>query len=273
MDLFSPVCRDKYVKINTNERVTQPELYSLIKCCWCCFNEATVCQSMNAAQDRHEAASLLFIIVKHLQKSSRGRPYTARVSHLLLYIISVDTLADGILQCCGGGGEGSREETGFMSLPTCFSDGSVYLYQRDAVQGVWGVLLEYTFLKRDFLFLKYLIQHCFICRPPDSAVSEDARIEPRTVAILALAVRRSYHLSESPGKLSCAQRRGNIVYIEYQSVCIFVGIGPPPPIPSSPIPKRGGEEHSLADERGVGDPIRTTGQKAWHSIVSVALMI
>jgi hypothetical protein len=31
-------------------------------------------------------------------------------------------------------------------------------------------------------FSMYVIQHCFICRPSDSAVSEDARIEPRTVA-------------------------------------------------------------------------------------------
>jgi hypothetical protein len=32
----------------------------------------------------------------------------------------------------------------------------------------------------------YFIQHCFICRPSDSTVSEDAGIEPRTVATLAL---------------------------------------------------------------------------------------
>jgi hypothetical protein len=28
----------------------------------------------------------------------------------------------------------------------------------------------------------YVIQHCFFCRPSDSTVSEDAGIEPRTVA-------------------------------------------------------------------------------------------
>ncbi len=39
----------------------------------------------------------------------------------------------------------------------------------------------------------YFIQHCFICRPLDSTVSEDAGIEPRTVATSALAVRRSSH--------------------------------------------------------------------------------
>ncbi len=31
------------------------------------------------------------------------------------------------------------------------------------------------------------IQHCFICRPSDSTVSEDAGIEPRTVATSELA--------------------------------------------------------------------------------------
>jgi hypothetical protein len=43
----------------------------------------------------------------------------------------------------------------------------------------------------------YEIQHCFICRPSDSTVSEDAGDEPRTVATMALAVRRSDHLAKS----------------------------------------------------------------------------
>ncbi len=41
------------------------------------------------------------------------------------------------------------------------------------------------------------IQHCFIWRPSDSIVSEDVGIEPRTVASLALAVRRSNHSARS----------------------------------------------------------------------------
>jgi hypothetical protein len=41
------------------------------------------------------------------------------------------------------------------------------------------------------LFLKYFIQHCFICRPSDSMVFEDAGIQPRTFATLALPVSRS----------------------------------------------------------------------------------
>jgi hypothetical protein len=36
----------------------------------------------------------------------------------------------------------------------------------------------------------YFVQHGFICRPSDFTVSEDAGIEPRTVATLALANRR-----------------------------------------------------------------------------------
>jgi hypothetical protein len=40
----------------------------------------------------------------------------------------------------------------------------------------------------DFFFFFYDIQHSFICHPSESTVSEDARIEPRTVATTALAV-------------------------------------------------------------------------------------
>jgi hypothetical protein len=43
----------------------------------------------------------------------------------------------------------------------------------------------------DFFFFMYDIQHCFVCRPSDSTVAEDAGIEPRAVATAALAVRRS----------------------------------------------------------------------------------
>ncbi len=37
----------------------------------------------------------------------------------------------------------------------------------------------------------YVIQHCFIYRPSDSAVTEDAGIEPSAIATLALIARRS----------------------------------------------------------------------------------
>jgi hypothetical protein len=39
-----------------------------------------------------------------------------------------------------------------------------------------------NWLETDFLVFKYFIHHCFIFRPTDSTVSEDARIEPRIVA-------------------------------------------------------------------------------------------
>jgi hypothetical protein len=45
--------------------------------------------------------------------------------------------------------------------------------------------------------LHYIIQNCFICRPSDSTESEDARIEPRTVATSALALKRSKHSARS----------------------------------------------------------------------------
>jgi hypothetical protein len=41
------------------------------------------------------------------------------------------------------------------------------------------------------------IQHYFICRSSDSTVSEDAGIESRTVAFLALAVGRSNNSARS----------------------------------------------------------------------------
>ncbi len=40
------------------------------------------------------------------------------------------------------------------------------------------------------ILFAYVIQHCFICRPPDSTVSEDAEIEPSIVATLELTARR-----------------------------------------------------------------------------------
>ncbi len=44
-----------------------------------------------------------------------------------------------------------------------------------------------------YSFLQYFIELCFICRPSDSTVSEDAGVEPRTVATKAMAIRCFYH--------------------------------------------------------------------------------
>jgi hypothetical protein len=52
-----------------------------------------------------------------------------------------------------------------------------------------------------FSFFMNDIQHCFICRPSDSTVSEDAGIEPKTVAATALTVRRSNRSSRSHPQL------------------------------------------------------------------------
>ncbi len=54
-------------------------------------------------------------------------------------------------------------------------------------------------LKRGFCcdFLKYIIQHCCICRHSDSTVSEEVEIEPRTVPTSELAVRRFSHWTRS----------------------------------------------------------------------------
>jgi hypothetical protein len=37
---------------------------------------------------------------------------------------------------------------------------------------------------------RVFIQHCFICRPSDSTVSDDAGIKPRTVATSTLAFQK-----------------------------------------------------------------------------------
>ncbi len=61
-----------------------------------------------------------------------------------------------------------------------------------------------------------------------------------------------------------------IEYIQFfYRVCPFVGNGSPHPLSRMRMclplgPKGGWEQHSLAGKE-VGDPIRTTGQKAWHS--------
>jgi hypothetical protein len=49
------------------------------------------------------------------------------------------------------------------------------------------------FISYFFEHIKYLIQHCFIARPSNSTVLDDAGIEPRTVETLALTIRRSNH--------------------------------------------------------------------------------
>ncbi len=115
-------------------------------------------------------------------------------------------------------------------------------------------------------YIRYDIQHCFICRPSDSTVSEDAGIEPRTVATTALAVRRSNNsaLSHPHYKVH--------IYKEYHSVCPLVGIGTlPPPSHASecapPPQAKGGRAHSPAGE-GWGSP----NSDDWRKSLALCLL-
>jgi hypothetical protein len=80
-------------------------------------------------------------------------------------------------------------------------------------------------------YIRYDIQHCFICRPSDSTVSEDAGIEPRTVATTALAVRRSNHSALSHPHRTLKEKNTKIplynfkVYLDSMCLCIAVLIG------------------------------------------------
>ncbi len=60
-----------------------------------------------------------------------------------------------------------------------------------------GRILTSNLFFLEGIFFMYDIQHCFICRPLDSTVSKDAKIEPMTVATTALAVRRPNHSARS----------------------------------------------------------------------------
>ncbi len=74
-----------------------------------------------------------------------------------------------------------------------------YLKEGTLRREAFFIRLKTFFLRKLFWFslFMYGIQHCFICRPSDSTVSEDAGIEPRTVATTALAVRRSNQSARS----------------------------------------------------------------------------
>ncbi len=62
----------------------------------------------------------------------------------------------------------------------------------------------------DFLNLfMYCIQHCFLCRPSDFTLSEDAGIEPRTVVTSSWAVLSSNHSARSRMRSSRGGNRPN----------------------------------------------------------------
>jgi hypothetical protein len=60
-----------------------------------------------------------------------------------------------------------------------------------------NVLLVTYIMAPNVFFSGYFLQQCFICRPTDFTVPEDAGVEPRTdtVATLALAIRRSNQMA------------------------------------------------------------------------------
>ncbi len=60
-----------------------------------------------------------------------------------------------------------------VPYPTCFADPDQIDSDPDPASNVRGGLF-WIF----FFFLCYVIQHCFICRPSDSTVSEDADLDP-----------------------------------------------------------------------------------------------
>ncbi len=62
-----------------------------------------------------------------------------------------------------------------------------------------------------FFYVRYGIQHCFICRPSDSTMSEDAGIEPKSVATSALAVRTANHYRSHPRTYNIAETQ--ILYV------------------------------------------------------------
>ncbi len=61
-------------------------------------------------------------------------------------------------------------------------------WEKGNIQGWRGGMKEVKSIpneEKDGKFCMYFIKHCFVCRPSDFAASEDAVIEPRTVAISA----------------------------------------------------------------------------------------
>ncbi len=79
-----------------------------------------------------------------------------------------------------------------------------------------------------FFLCLYFIQHCFICRPTDSTVSEGAGIEPRKVVTSALAVRRSSHSATSHpySRLHLIHTRLHLIHTEFDynySICTLFG--------------------------------------------------
>jgi hypothetical protein len=77
----------------------------------------------------------------------------------------------------------------YCSLLNCISPQALYVDQSKYFKGGFF---------RFFLFM-YIIHYYVICRPSDSTVPEDAGIEPKTVATLALTARSTDKILISKG--------------------------------------------------------------------------
>jgi hypothetical protein len=93
-----------------------------------------------------------------------------------------------------GGGAGGGTSCGQKNLLLCLHIKKKQ-YSRCEVKYVDLASLAWNFFVIRGIFVLFFDQHCLICLPLDSNVSADAGIEPRTVATLALAVRR-FNLSD-----------------------------------------------------------------------------
>ncbi len=84
----------------------------------------------------------------------------------------------------------------YLSLPTSWQL-QVEMVQSESIASRNSNTFILSYCQWLISCFMYDIQHCFICRPSDSTVSEDAGIEPRTVATLALTARSSNHSARS----------------------------------------------------------------------------
>ncbi len=112
--------------------------------------------------------SITFFFYLHMIGEERDRP------------VVLETVDSGKIGADVRRGEGGY---GILGLSSSYHITSIFIKNR--------IIFFYSGLIYGFFL--HFIQHCFICRPSDSTVSEDAEIEPRTFATTALAVRRSNH--------------------------------------------------------------------------------
>jgi hypothetical protein len=82
----------------------------------------------------------------------------------------------------------NKEDHVFIFLRIAFTSNFLFPHQHIVIR--WKNFFK-GFI---FIFFMYDIQHCFICRPSDSTVPEDAGIEPRTVSTTALTLYPSIKL-------------------------------------------------------------------------------